>query len=110
MVIQCVNILQTLGYAVKGANGGETAMALLASEPFDLALVDYRMPGMTGFEVFQQARMAHPELPMILVTGHGSSDVIEDAMALGFTAVLIKPFLRDQLRQVVETALALASR
>ena len=49
VVILCVNILQTLGYAVKGANRGEIALEHLRAEPFDLLIVDYRMPGMDGF-------------------------------------------------------------
>ena len=56
VVVLCVNVLQALGYYVKGANRGETAVDLLQREPFDLVVLDYKMPGMTGFQVFEQAR------------------------------------------------------
>ncbi|PYN09173.1 MAG: hypothetical protein DME02_04520 [Candidatus Rokuibacteriota bacterium] len=46
VVVLCVNVLQALGYAVKGANRGETAVELLRKERFDLMVLDYNMPGM----------------------------------------------------------------
>jgi CheY-like chemotaxis protein len=106
LVVQCVNMLQSLGYAVKGATDGEAALKLVGQEAFDLVLVDYRMPGVGGFEVFDRARDLRPEMGFILITGYGSSDVVEDATDRGFAGVLLKPFTREQLRKSVEEALA----
>jgi two-component system response regulator (stage 0 sporulation protein F) len=106
VVVLCVNVLQALGYAVKGANRGETAVELMRKEPFDLMILDYKMPGMTGFEVFQQARALHPGMAVVLVTGHGTPEIINEANRLGFDAVLLKPFTSDELRGTVEKVLA----
>jgi CheY-like chemotaxis protein len=106
VVILCVNILQSLGYAVKGANRGETALELVRNEPFDLMLVDYRMPGMDGFQVYEAARALRPGLAFLLVTAHGTADVTRKALELGFRGVLLKPFTSDELRGAVEKALA----
>ena len=106
VVVMCVNLLQSLGYAVKGANRGRAALDLLRSEPFDLLIVDYNMPLMNGFEVFTEARAADPKLACMLLTGQATSDVIDDALAMGFNAILLKPFTRDQLRAAVAQALA----
>jgi two-component system, response regulator, stage 0 sporulation protein F len=106
VVVLCVNVLQALGYAVKGANRGEAAMDLLRKESFDLMVLDYKMPGMSGFEVFQQARQIHPEMAVVLVTGHGTPDIIAEADRLGFSAILLKPFTSDELRGTVEKVLA----
>jgi two-component system response regulator (stage 0 sporulation protein F) len=106
VVILCVNILQSLGYAVKGANRGETALELVRNEMFDLMLVDYRMPGMDGFQVYEAARALRPELVFLLVTAHGTADVTRKALELGFRGVLLKPFTSDELRGAVEKALA----
>ncbi len=106
VVILCVNILQSLGYAVKGANRGETALEHLRGEPFDLMIVDYRMPGMDGFQVFEQARTLHPGMPIMLITAHGTPDVTNRAVEMGFGAILLKPFTSDELRAAVETALS----
>ncbi len=105
VVILCVNILQSLGYAVKGANRGETALEHLRDEPFDLMIVDYRMPGMDGFQVFEQARPIRPEMAFMLITAHGTPEVTNRAMEMGFGAILLKPFTSDELRVAVETAL-----
>jgi two-component system, response regulator, stage 0 sporulation protein F len=106
VVVLCVNVLQALGYVVKGANRGETAVELLRKEPFDLMVLDYKMPGMTGFDVYQQAKVLYPDLAVILVTGHGSPEVLSEANRLGFDSILLKPFTSDELRGTVEKALA----
>ena len=105
VVVLCVNVLQALGYAVKGANRGETAVDLLRREPFDLVVLDYKMPGMTGFQVFEQARALHPDIAVILVTGHGTTEIINEADRMGFSAILLKPFTSDELRATVEKVL-----
>ena len=105
VVVLCVNVLQALGYAVKGANRGETAVELMRKESFDLLVLDYRMPGMTGFEVFQLARALHPSMAVVLVTGHGTPEIINEANRMGFDAVLLKPFTSDELRATVEKVL-----
>ncbi len=106
VVVLCVNVLQALGYAVKGANRGEAAMEMIRKEAFDLMVVDYKMPGMSGFEVFEQARQLHPGVVVVLVTGHGTPDIVNEANRLGFNAILLKPFTSDELRATVEKVLA----
>lgn len=106
VVVLCVNVLQALGYSVKGANRGETAVELMRKEPFDLMVLDYKMPGMSGFDVFQQARTLHPTMAVVLVTGHGTPEIINEATRLGFHAILLKPFTSDELRGTVEKVLA----
>jgi CheY-like chemotaxis protein len=105
VVVLCVNVLQALGYAVKGANRGETAVELLRKERFDLMVLDYKMPGMTGFDVYQQAKALYPDLAVVLVTGHGSPEVVTEANRLGFDSILLKPFTSEELRGTVEKVL-----
>jgi DNA-binding NtrC family response regulator len=69
-------------------------------------VLDYKMPGMTGFEVFQQARVLHPGMAVVLVTGHGTPDIVNEANRMGFRAILLKPFTSDELRGTVEKVLA----
>jgi CheY-like chemotaxis protein len=110
VVVLCVNVLQTLGYAVRGASGGQAALEILAGEPFDLMIVDYKMPHMNGFEIHERARAIRPDMAFMLLTGHGTTDVIEAAVDRGFHSVLLKPFTRGQLRAAVEQALAARGR
>jgi len=99
VVVLCVNMLQSL------ANRGDGAVDLVRKEPFDLVIVDYKMPEMNGFQLFEQARAIRPDMAFMLLTGHGSSDVVEDATEMGFNAILLKPFTREQLRTAVGQAL-----
>lgn len=105
VVVLCVNVLQALGYAVKGANSGEMAVEILRKERFDMMVLDYKMPGLTGFDVFAQARALHPGLAVVLVTGHGTTDIVDEANRLGFAAILLKPFTSDELRSTVDKVL-----
>lgn len=105
VVVLCVNVLQALGYAVRGANRGETAVELLRKERFDLMVLDYKMPGMTGFEVYAQAKALYPDLAVVLVTGHGTPEVVTEANRMGFDGILLKPFTSDELRGTVEKVL-----
>ena len=105
VVVLCVNVLQALGYAVKGANRGETAVELMRKERFDLMVLDYKMPGMTGFDVYQQAKALYPDIAVVLVTGHGSPEVVTEANRMGFDSILLKPFTSDELRGTIEKVL-----
>jgi len=105
VVVLCVNVLQALGYAVKGANRGEQALEIMKREPFDLMVLDYKMPGMSGFEVYELAKQLHPQMAVILVTGHGTPEMLNEAHRLGFKAILLKPFTSDELRSTVEKVL-----
>ena len=106
VIILCVNVLQSLGYAVRGVNRGEAALEALRQERFDLMLVDYKMPGMSGLEVFEAARRLQPELRCMLVTGHGTPEIIAQATRAGFRSILLKPFSSTELKAGVEKALA----
>jgi DNA-binding NtrC family response regulator len=90
---------------VKGASRGETAVELLRKERFDLMVLDYKMPGMTGFDVYQQAKALYPDLAVVLVTGHGSPEVVSEANRMGFDSILLKPFTSEELRGTVEKVL-----
>ncbi len=106
VVILCVNVLQALGYAIRAANQGEAAIELVRKEPFDLLVVDYKMPGMNGFEVLEQARRIRPDMVCMLMTAHGTPDIINEATRLGFNYILLKPFTPSELRGAVDKVLA----
>ncbi|MBI2156067.1 MAG: response regulator [Candidatus Rokubacteria bacterium] len=106
VVILCVNVLQALGYSIRAANRGEIAVDLVRKEPFDLLVVDYKMPGMNGFEVLEQARQIRPEMACMLMTAHGTPDIINEATRLGFNYILLKPFTPSELRGAVDKVLA----
>ena len=101
-----VELLRRSGYAPHGVASATHALELLATERFDLLLSDVVMPGMTGVELLYELRARKHDLPVVLMTG-GSQEPerTSNAVKLGATSLLYKPFSHDELRDVVVAAL-----
>jgi CheY-like chemotaxis protein len=99
--------LESLGpdYAVSHVLSAEAALSTLAHDPIDLMVTDLRMPGMTGLELLTRVRHAQPELPTILITAYGSTDVIEASQHLQITRYFAKPFKTEEFIQAVQEVL-----
>jgi len=82
------------------------ALADALAQPPDLVLLDMRMPGMSGEEVFARLHQAHPGLPIVFFTAFGSVEGAVVAMRNGAFDYLQKPFKREDLLLVVKRALS----
>jgi PAS domain S-box-containing protein len=100
-------ILGARGYRVGGLTSPEEAIATLRSNPraFDLLISDVNMPGYTGLDVARAARAVNPALPIILVSGFLSPDIVDEAQELGIQLMLNKPLTSDDLCRAVADAL-----
>ena len=98
----CRRVLTNAGYTVRGASSGEEALKLCSHEPIHLAVMDMLMPGINGLEVFPVLRKQHPEVIGVLITGHGTMDTAIQAMKLGFSGFIRKPFTAVELVHVVK--------
>ena len=90
----CANlsdILTDLGYQVDTANDGFTALELVKKRPYDVALLDLRMPGMDGLELYRRMREISAETVAIVVTAYASSDTAKSVLATGAWKILPKP-------------------
>lgn len=99
----CVKVLETQGHTVDGFTRGEELLARLADGPADLLVVDYKMPGLNGVEVVRRARALRPGLRIVMITGHGTREVVEEAYAAGVDNVLLKPFTPNELSGAVSS-------
>jgi two-component system response regulator PilR (NtrC family) len=99
-------LLEKHGHSVITACDGEQALRMVGEQPLDLVISDVRMPKVDGIALLAGIRAQHPHLPVILVTAYASSDSTIQAMQLGADDYLTKPFRLDELRLVVEKALA----
>lgn len=100
--------LEAVGYGVVTAGKAEHALALIGTERPGLVITDLRMPGMDGAALFDAIRAAHPALPVIILTAHGT---IPDAIAAtnrGVFGYLTKPYDAKVLLEQVEKALRLS--
>ncbi len=93
------------GYAVAAASTGEEGLARSAAEVFDLVLLDLRLPEMDGFDVLGRLRSQDPEAAVVIMTGHGSTESVVQAMKAGAADYLTKPLDLDHLEIVVGKAL-----
>lgn len=94
------DMLVVAGLTLSEADGGRSGIARLESEPFDVVLLDLRMPEMDGFEVMRELRGRHDRLkdiPIIVVTADASPGLEQECMATGADAVLFKPIAMQSL-------------
>ena len=102
----CRILLEDADYRVEVAAGGEEAIELLDGRGrVDLVLTDLRMPGVSGLDLLDHVRSHHPDLPVAMMTAHGSTRQEQEAFARGVRAFIPKPFTEEELLAAVEQVL-----
>ncbi len=86
------------------AEDGPTALSKIARSSFDLILLDIKMPGMDGLKVLQSIRESQSEVPVVMISGHGTIETAVEATRKGAFDFLQKPLDRDKLLIVVRNA------
>lgn len=97
-------VLADRGYRVITAGSGAQALTLL--DGVDVVVTDLSMPGMDGLELVAQICARSPGLPVILLTAHGSENMVRIASSRGACGCLSKPFDIDEIARVIEQARA----
>lgn len=100
--------LSRRGFEVDIAPNGVTALDMVENNQYDAIVLDVKMPDINGIEVYNQIRKISPDLPVMLLTGHGSIDDAFQTSKDGIADYLTKPIdidkLADYIHQVVENA------
>ncbi|MEQ8276028.1 MAG: sigma-54 dependent transcriptional regulator [Deltaproteobacteria bacterium] len=94
--------LREEGHAVTEAKDGAMALELIRQRPFDLLVTDVRMPRITGMEVFRKTREESPSTDVILMTAFGAVEDAVEALKLGASDYLVKPFDPSELAVRIE--------
>ncbi len=100
-------VLEDEGYETLTANSGREALLILNDSDIDLVLTDMKMPGMDGIELLEKIKSCDPDLPVIMMTAHGTVDKAVEAMQKGAYTYILKPFDNDRLVLFVEKAIAM---
>ncbi len=102
-------ILEYEKYAVDCAENGEQGLTVLDRQPVGVVLLDVKMAGMDGIEVLGKIRQKMPNLPVVMISGHGTIETAVEATKLGAFDFLSKPLDRDKLLVTVRNALQQAA-
>ncbi len=105
IVKTCESVLGAQGHRVYGFTTTREALAHLAHGAADLLVVDYMMPEQNGFEFIQEAWSLRPALRVVMITAHGSRELLGEATQAGIHGVVLKPFTAVDLTRGVETAM-----
>ncbi|HEY5615488.1 MAG TPA: sigma-54 dependent transcriptional regulator, partial [Bacteroidota bacterium] len=98
-------ILEYEKFDMHFAENGEQALKTVQASHLDVILLDVKMAGMDGIEVLQRVREKKPDLPVIMISGHGTIETAVEATKLGAFDFLPKPLDRDKLLVTLRNAL-----
>ena len=104
LVSTVVERLEIRGIDATGAVSGEEALTLIGQQPFDVVLLDVRMPGLGGLEVIKRIKQTHPALEVVLLSGHGAREDVESGHRLGAFDYLQKPVDLEDLIAILRRA------
>jgi two-component system, NtrC family, response regulator len=97
------------GYRVFAVPNGAAALRQFQAEHVDVVLTDVKMPEIDGMDLLARLKLLQPDLPVVMLTAHGTIGAAVDAMKLGAFDYLTKPFTREQLRVVLSKTLDVAA-
>lgn len=101
-------ILEDEGFAVAEAETGEAGLEALEAESFDLMFLDIWLPGIDGLAVLERARVERPDLPVVMISGHGNIETAVTAIKKGAFDFIEKPLSLDKVVLAAEKALEVA--
>lgn len=103
MLIQ--KILQKKGHRVFPFTEEEEAIAYVASNPVDLAILDIKLKKMSGTEVLEELKKINPALRVMMLTGYPTLETARDALRLGADEYYVKPIEKEELEEKVASIL-----
>ncbi len=103
---ESLNLILSEEHDVTVVKEGAAALAKLANEPFDLALLDIKMPKMDGLEVIRQLKSRGIQTRLLMLTAYQSVEFAKEAVKLGAIDYLTKPFERDAVVKAVQDILS----
>ena len=91
LVSAWVERLLLRGIAAEGVTNGQDAIQRVQEKPYDVVILDIKMPGISGFEIMKRIKSEKPNLPVILITGHQCQDEENEGMLADSFECLVKP-------------------
>jgi len=89
------------GYDVVAANSGEKALELFNKKRFDIVMSDLKMPGISGLELLREIQALSDNVPVIIMTAFATVESAVEAMKLGASDYIVKPFINDDVMMTI---------
>ena len=105
LILTLAERLTLRGIPATVATDGDQALQIMAQKDFDIALLDAKMPGISGSELLKRINVEHPDMKVILVTGRGSREEYDQAIEEGAFDYLVKPVDLDTLIATMRRAM-----
>jgi len=103
-------LLEQAGYLTTRAADADEALDLVRAQDPDLVISDLKMPGMDGLELLRRLKEGFPEIPVVLLTAHGTVEAAVEAMKEGALDFLTKPFDKSRVLEIVAKGLGQGER
>jgi len=100
-------VLEEENFETLTANSGKNALEILEKCDVDLVLADLKMPAMDGIELLDNIKKKNPDIPVIMMTAHGSVDKAVEAMQKGAYTFILKPFENERMVLHINKAIAM---
>lgn len=97
-------LLRRKGYDVTGVEDGESALASIETQEFDVIILDQKMPGMGGIEALREIKKKHPDIEVIILTGASSVESAVKGFEFGAYDYTTKPMQMDILEEKIQKA------
>ena len=98
----CEEVIQSLGHRALMADSAIRAMEIIEQQQVDIVIADIKMSGMSGIELLEQIKTTNPQIEVVIMTGYATVPSAVQAMKLGATDYITKPFSAEEFRLVVE--------
>ena len=99
----CTSVAEQLGYRATGVASGREALASWDRDPADVLVCDVRLPDMGGVELLKRLKQMAPQVPVLLMTAYGTVGTAVEAMKLGASDYLTKPFELEEMRLLLQS-------
>ncbi|MEJ5329187.1 MAG: response regulator [Desulfobaccales bacterium] len=97
-------MLRSRGLVVEAVGSGEECLTELDDRPYDVVLLDIRMPGLGGLETLRLLKERHPEVEVVMLSGHANLDTAIELLKLGAYDYLVKPCPLEEVLLKIENA------
>lgn len=94
-------LLEVFGWQVRPYSTAEEFLSLISDSDAGCVLADYRLPGLSGLQLFQTLRQRNIALPVLLISGHAELPVVEAALSAGVAEFLLKPVQPNLLQKAL---------